>query len=200
MLRMVARQQFSPPALAFTFCTSENHSVFLLHPHAAARLPRAASRHRWLTPGVARTFLEIIGQFDGPDRPVAAAQAPETNIMKNYREGQSTNPFPSEAPSGAGQESDDGFRDSGRPSLPDGWRRLPTGLRGARLYRIAIDGGDAHWQAEMTLNGEVQRRRFASELHARWWLAASNEPRSASSVFDGEELNAPWRADFVRGK
>jgi len=120
--------------------------------------------------------------------------------MKIYREGQSTNPFPSDASAGAGSEPGDESRDDGRRSLPEGWRRLPTGLRGARLYRVAIDGSESYWQAEMALNGVVRRRRFANELHARWWLAALDEPRQAPSVSDWEELNEPWSADFVRNE
>ena len=120
--------------------------------------------------------------------------------MKIHREGQSTNPFPSDASPGDGEESGADIRDNGHPGLPEGWRRLPTGLRGARLYRIVAHGGETYWQAEMALNGMAQRRRFASELHARWWLAALDEPRLAPSISDWEELNAPWSADFVRSE
>jgi hypothetical protein len=143
---------------------------------------------------------EIIGQSGFPNQRVAVAQALETHIMKIYREGQSTNPFPSDASAGSGSEPGDESRDDGRRSLPEGWRRLPTGLRGARLYRVAIDGSESYWQAEMALNGVVRRRRFANELHARWWLAALDEPRQAPSVSDWEELNEPWSADFVRNE
>jgi hypothetical protein len=52
----------------------------------------------------------------------------------------------------------------------------------------------------MALNGVVRRRQFASEPHARWWLAALDEPRQAPSVSDWEELNEPWSADFVRSE
>jgi len=124
----------------------------------------------------------------------------KSEIMKIYREGQSTNPFPSDAPSGGGQEPDAGSRENECRCLPEGWRRVSTGLRGARLYRIATDGGETLWQAEMALSGKVQRRCFASELHARWWLAALKEPRPAPSVSDWEELNEPMRAGFGRGE
>jgi len=120
--------------------------------------------------------------------------------MKFYREGQSTNPFPSDASPGDGEESGADFRDSGHQGLPEGWRRLPTGLRGARLYRIVAHGGEAYWQAEMALNGVAQSRCFASELHARWWIAALDEPRLAPNISDWEELNEPMRAGFVRGE
>ena len=120
--------------------------------------------------------------------------------MKIYREGQSTNPFPSDASPGEGEESGADIRDCRHQGLPEGWRRVPTGLRGARLYRVAINGSESHWQAEMALNGVERRRRFASELHARWWLAALDEPRLAASVSDWEELNEPWNADFVRSE
>jgi len=120
--------------------------------------------------------------------------------MKIYREGQSANPFPSDASAGAGPESGDESRDDGRRGLPEGWRRIPSGLRGARLYRVAINGSPVFWQAEMALNGVERRRRFVSEVHARWWLAALDEPRLAASVSDWEELNEPWNADFVRSE
>jgi hypothetical protein len=129
------------------------------------------------------------------------AVAFQLSIMKIFREGQSTNPFPSDAPSGAGQEPNAGSQEKNEGhGLPEGWRRLPTGLHGARLYRVATDGGGAYWQAEMVLNGVAQRRCFASELHARWWLAALDEPRLAPSVSDWEELNEPMRAGFVRSE
>jgi hypothetical protein len=197
---MGALQLSFPPTLSFALCTSENASVFLLHLRGAARLSLAASCQRWLirarrTPHRQSSTNPVFPTDESPP-----PKPPENQIMKIHRERQSTNPFPSDAPSGDAQESDDGFRDSGHQGLPEGWRRLPTGLRGARLYRIAIHGGEAHWQAEMTLNGEMQRRSFASELHARWWLAALEEPRLAPSVSDWEELNAPWSADFVRSE
>jgi len=121
--------------------------------------------------------------------------------MKNYRETQNIESFPPTPPPVDEPESNDRFRSDGRRCLPEGWRQLPTGLRGARLFRIVpLEGGDAHWQAEMTLNGEVQHRRCVSELHARWWLAVLSEPRFTPSIFDGEELNAPLRASFARGE
>ena len=104
------------------------------------------------------------------------------------------------APLADGQEPADGDRDNRDHSLPEGWRQFPTGRRGARLYRVTPPGGEARWQAEMTLNGMVQRRRFASELHARWWLSALDEPHLSSGVPDWEELSAAWRAEFVHGE
>jgi hypothetical protein len=104
------------------------------------------------------------------------------------------------APLADGQESADGGRDHEDHGLPEGWRQFPSGRRGARLYRVTPKGGEACWQAEMTLNGVVQRRRLASELHARWWLSALNEPRLSPGVSDWEELNTAWRAGFVHGE
>ena len=94
-----------------------------------------------------------------------------------------------------GRESDEGGRDIGGLDLPEGWREIPTGLPGARLYAVVPhQGGETHWQAEMTLNGAMQRRRCASELYARWWLAALHEPHFASGTIDSEELNEPLHA------
>ena len=197
---MIALQSSILLAKPLVLCAGENASVFLLHRPAAARLPRAASRHGWLVRARREPPGEMIDQSGLPGRRIAAAHPPKEQIMKIYREGQSTNPFPSDAPSGGGQEPDAGSRENGCHGLPEGWRRVSTGLHGARLYRIATEGGETLWQAEMALNGEVQRRCFASELHARWWLAALKEPRPAPSVSDWEELNEPMRAGFGRGE
>jgi hypothetical protein len=83
--------------------------------------------------------------------------------------------------------------------LPLGWQELPTGLDGARLYRIARpNGGDAYWQAEITLNGTVHRRYCTGELYARWWLTAVEEPRQQPGEVDWAELNEPLLLGFVR--
>ena len=83
-------------------------------------------------------------------------------------------------------------------ALPEGWRRLATGLRGVRLFRVAAPvGGVVHWAVEITLNGQLVRRRFAGELHARAWLTIAAEPHPRATNFDLEELNGPLRAAGV---
>lgn len=121
--------------------------------------------------------------------------------MKDYRTAPSIDPFPSAVSSGQGRERSEGGPDDDR-HLPDGWRELPTGLRDARLFHVAPPhGGDGHWLAELTLNGQMQRRRFASELHARWWIAVVDEPGGAPDPSGWLELNEPFRAaGFLRGK
>lgn len=112
--------------------------------------------------------------------------------MKNHREGRNLESFPPTVSAENGQEPDNEPENSGRRAhLPAGWRELRTGVRGARLYRVtSLDGSEIHWQAEMALNGTVQRRRCASELHARWWLAALHEPRDTPNIFEWEEGSA----------
>ena len=121
--------------------------------------------------------------------------------MKIYRAGQSTDPFPLSMPSDDRQKSPDQTDDNQSRQLPEGWVQLPTGLRGARLYRfLSPGGGDPYWQAEMTLNGQVQCRRCASELYARWWLSALNEPHDDPRMPEWEERHvpSPSRGIFAR--
>jgi hypothetical protein len=115
--------------------------------------------------------------------------------MKTYREA-SSNPsfnlnsdstFESSAPS-------DGTRRPAAPAihpLPTGWRKLSTGLRGARLYLITLPDGGAYWQVEVMCNGAQLSRRFASELHARAWLIELVLPGLTPASFDREEMNEP---------
>ena len=71
---------------------------------------------------------------------------------------------------------------------PDDCREFPIKTKGARLFNvIPADGGAAYWRAELTLNGDELIRRFANEAHARWWLAALEEPRAVPSIYDYEE-------------
>ncbi len=72
-------------------------------------------------------------------------------------------------------------------------RRLATGLRGARLYVVAPPNGKPYWFVEVLRDGVQLSRRFASELHARAWLTDLLRPCRASSSFDWEELNRPFR-------
>ena len=79
--------------------------------------------------------------------------------------------------------------------LPNGWRRLTTGLRGVRLYAVAPPlGGTRYWFAEVIRDGAQLSRRFASEIHARAWLIELVTPNRTASSFDWEELNKPFRA------
>jgi len=93
-------------------------------------------------------------------------------------------PLPLAAPEVDARELADGFRDNGAGRLPERWHQLPTALSETRLYRIAPpNGGETEWQAEMTLHGELQRRRCTSELRARAWLAIGDNPRFTLRIF-----------------
>jgi len=120
----------------------------------------------------------------------------------NYdRARQSTEPFPLMAPCDERQEADEDFRDGERDGLPKGWQQLLTDAHGARLYRIVPrNGGCVEWQAEMIVNGEVQRRRCTSELRARAWLAVWDKPCFTLTLPDSEELNWRFRAGFFRSE
>ena len=120
--------------------------------------------------------------------------------MENYCTEQGVVPFSEPALLGEEEETEVS-RDKLNSNLPAGWRRFSTGLRDTRLYHISLPNGtDAHWQAEMIINFKVRRRRFASQIHARWWLAALDEPFSTPRMPDAEELNEPWRARSFRSK
>lgn len=72
------------------------------------------------------------------------------------------------------------------------WRRLATGLRGVRLFRVTLPSeGQVFWEAECTLNGAGVNRRFASELHARAWLSVATQPRMTLSSVEKQEMNRP---------
>ena len=104
--------------------------------------------------------------------------------MNSYREEPSLEPFPSTPP------PDD--RPQPSSARPPGWRLLRVRFRGARVYRVTPStGGETYWHAEMTLNGEVQSRRCASELYALWWIAASKESSSAPQFLIMPELDEP---------
>lgn len=115
--------------------------------------------------------------------------------MKNQREGKFPKPSPVTPPPAAPPESG---ANSGRSKLSEGWRSLPTGKRGTRLYRVTQPGGGGvHWVAEVKHRGEPVQRRFAGELHARAWLTLATERRPSAIPFDLEELNGPFRAAGV---
>jgi hypothetical protein len=81
-----------------------------------------------------------------------------------------------------------------QPTQPmlERWRRLATGLRGVRLFRVTLpSAGRVFWEAECTLNGAGVNRRFASELHARAWLSVAAQPRMTLSTVEQQELNRP---------
>lgn len=118
--------------------------------------------------------------------------------MNTFREGTSNDAFTPMAETGAPRLSDDGHGCPNPPVLPEGWRRLATGLRGMRLFRVARPGGGGvYWEAEMTLARTVVRRRFAIELHARAWLGIRNESHPPANPFDREEMHGPFRAACV---
>jgi hypothetical protein len=51
----------------------------------------------------------------------------------------------------------------------------------------------------MTLDGKRLQRRFASELHARAWLAVTGEPRQSAVPHDLEEIHGSIRIARVVG-
>jgi len=118
--------------------------------------------------------------------------------MNTYREDTSKDPFTPMAEAGAARLSDDGHGCPNPPVLPEGWRRLATGLRGTRLFRVTPPGrGGVYWEAEMTLERAVVHRRFAAEIHARAWLGLRNEPRLTANPYDREEIHGRFRAACV---
>lgn len=85
---------------------------------------------------------------------------------------------------------------SGNPfsaPLPEGWRRIPTGLRGTRLFRITPPTGSVYWVAVMMLGRKPVSKHFTVELHARAWLTFVSEKRPAVTTFDLEERNGSFR-------
>ena len=77
-------------------------------------------------------------------------------------------------------------------NLLERWRRLATGLRGVRLFRVTLAvGGKVFWAVECTLNGGWVCRRFASELHARAWLSVATQTRVVMSSVERQELDRP---------
>jgi hypothetical protein len=115
--------------------------------------------------------------------------------MKIYRETSSNPPFnpnndslfeSSAAPGGMSRVTVPAIR-----PLATTWRKLPTGLRGARLYVAALPNGGACWLVEVMYNGAQLSRRFASELHARVWLVELLRPGLTPASFDREERSEP---------
>lgn len=111
--------------------------------------------------------------------------------MNTYREGHSNDPF-----AAADTPGDPPIDSHGHPpghALPVGWRRLPTGVRGTRLYRVMPPGGTLHWAVGITMHGEPVLRRFASELHARAWLSIASVPPFPVRSMDLKLLNQAVR-------
>ena len=76
--------------------------------------------------------------------------------------------------------------------LLERWRRLSTGLRGVRLFKVTLpEAGRVFWEAECILNGAGVCRRFASELHARAWLSVATQSRISLSSVEKQELHRP---------
>ena len=76
--------------------------------------------------------------------------------------------------------------------LLERWRRLATGLRGVRLFKVTLpEAGKVFWEAECTLNGAGVSRRFASELHARAWLSVATQSHLSFSSVEKQELHRP---------
>lgn len=89
---------------------------------------------------------------------------------------------------------------TGVPHLLERWRRLATGLRGVRLFRIAANGDNFVWQAECKLGAEWVVHRFASELHARAWLSVVSQSRMKLSSIEKLEVNRPCSSScFANG-
>jgi hypothetical protein len=81
------------------------------------------------------------------------------------------------------------------------WRRLASGQRGVRLYHVTLPAsGMVCWETELTLNGRLVHRRFASELHARAWISVATEAKMAVSSVERDELSRPVSAScFAEG-
>jgi hypothetical protein len=117
------------------------------------------------------------------------------SAMNNHFEGNSQEPFPFGIPVGPEEKSGGPAGSGSRSPLPAGWRRLPTGLRGSRLYHVARPDGTAeYWEGEMPLDHGRVCRRFASELQARAWLHLASSPRFTLGVDDLEEVHESLRA------
>jgi len=119
--------------------------------------------------------------------------------MKNYRAARNSQLFGDAVPSRDGQDFDDDSADDERSASRDSWQPLLIDSPGARLFRIAHPtGGAVEWQAEIATHGDVQSRRFSSELRARAWIAVQGKPCFTLSQLDLEELNQRFRASFLR--
>jgi len=118
--------------------------------------------------------------------------------MSSYHESSSKDPFFVSTTNPPSSATNFSLVNPTRSPLPEGWRRLSTGLRGVRLYRVTpVTGGGDYWVAAMTLDGKELERRFASELHARAWLTVRADPRSPVTAVDLEQVHGPFRMACV---
>ena len=117
--------------------------------------------------------------------------------MNDHRVGNSIETSNDTAPLGDERQSKDPFLQNALHPLAVDCQELSTGLHETRLFRIALpDGGGFYWEAEVILNGKLERRRFAGELHARTWLIIAVEPPFTQNSFDIEDINGPLRSSF----
>jgi hypothetical protein len=81
-----------------------------------------------------------------------------------------------------------------RTSYSEMRQPIESGVRGAQLFRVTRpEDLSCYWETEMTLGSNSINRRFASELHARAWLASSDYLVPEPSSLDLEELNGRFR-------
>ena len=114
--------------------------------------------------------------------------------MKKYLVGSSQTPFPFGTEVTAGDKPTASAAGGSRAPLPNGWKRLTTGLRGSRLYHVVQpEGGGEYWEGEMPLDNGRVCRRFASELQARAWLHLAAAPRFTVASFEMDEVRESLR-------
>ena len=112
--------------------------------------------------------------------------------MKNQRTGKGGRSVSAMAASVTPTQFESGSTHQTRQRMLERWRRLATGLRGARLFKVTLPtAGQIFWEAECTLNGTDVSRRFASELHARAWLSVATQSRISVSSVEKQELDRP---------
>jgi alpha-amylase/alpha-mannosidase (GH57 family) len=112
--------------------------------------------------------------------------------MKNQRAVKSRTAVSPLAASVPSTQSDNSPTFQRHQQLLERWRRLATGLRGVRLFKVTLPrAGRIFWEAECTLNGADVSRRFASELHARAWLSVATQSRISVSSVERQELDRP---------
>ena len=112
--------------------------------------------------------------------------------MKNQRAGKNGTPVSAVAGSVPSTQSEASSTLRGRQQFLERWRRLATGVRGVRLFKVTLPmAGRVFWEAECTLNGAGVSRRFASELHARAWLSVATQSRISVSSVERQELDRP---------
>ena len=112
--------------------------------------------------------------------------------MKHLQAGKKETPLSATGVSATPLQIDNDSVLQRRQQLLERWRRLATGLRGVRLFKVTLpSAGRVFWEAECTLNGADVCRRFASELHARAWLSVATQSRMTLSSVEKQELDRP---------